>query len=111
MAVGCKRILAQIQINDVEIASRESVVDLSPSPPVHSSSTTSSTDPTTDVRGPFTPALDLQIAAEATPHCEGNGGLYICRLRGGQSNRIFPLTAGHVVLHRAYIVMTLLSQE
>ena len=56
----------------------------------------SSTDPTADVRGPFTPALSLQIATEATPHCEGTGGLYICE--GGQSNRIFLLTALHVVL-------------
>jgi hypothetical protein len=37
----------------------------------------------------------LQIAARATPHFEGTGGIYICE--GGESKRVFFLTAWHVV--------------
>ena len=93
-AVGCKRILAQFQITDVEIAFRESVVIRSAGPQLLNY--VPCMDPTADVRNRFTPTLGLQIAAKDTPHFEGTGGLYICE--GGESNRIFVLTARHVVL-------------
>ena len=94
-AVGCKDILAQSQTTDIEIAFRESIftrfaggprlIDYVPS-----------TDPAVDLCGPFTPALGLQIAPKSAPHFEGTGGLYLCE--GGESDRIFLLTARHVVL-------------
>ncbi|EIW74633.1 hypothetical protein CONPUDRAFT_140422 [Coniophora puteana RWD-64-598 SS2] len=90
----CKEILLEYAITDVEIAFRESVytryaglrlLDHVPS-----------VDATADVRGPFTPALGLQIAPKAFPYLEGTGCLYLCE--GGESDRIFLLTARHVVL-------------
>ena len=91
-AVGCKGILARSHMTDIEIAFRESVftrfkrlIDYVPSE-----------DPTADRRGPFTPALGLQIAPKSAPHFEGTGGLYLCE--GGKENRTFLLTARHVVL-------------
>ena len=92
-AVGCKDILAQSQITDVEIAFRESVFTRSAGPQLLDY--ISHIDPNVDVRGPFTPALGLQIAAKATPHIEGTGGLYICE--GGERDRVFVLTTRHVV--------------
>ena len=92
-AVGCKDILAQSQITDVEIAFRESVFTRSAGPQLLDY--ISHIDPNVDVRGPFTPALGLQIAGKATPHIEGTGGLYICE--GGESDRVFVLTTRHVV--------------
>jgi hypothetical protein len=98
-AVVCKKILAESQITDVEIAFRESVFTRSaypwiPSPQFYKY--VPSKDPTADVRGPFTPALGLGIAALATPHFEGTGGLYL--REGGESKRVFLLTTRHVVL-------------
>lgn len=45
---------------------------------------------------PLTPALGLQIAAQATPYVEGTGALYI--RESSDSTKVFVLTARHVVL-------------
>jgi hypothetical protein len=51
-------------------------------------------DPDVDVRGPLTPALGLSIAAQATPHAEGTGGIYLAE--GGDSKKVLLVTAHHV---------------
>ena len=53
-------------------------------------------DPTADLRDPFTPPLGLHISPRGALRFEGTGGLYICE--GGESNRVFLLTARHVAL-------------
>ncbi|KAH9009672.1 hypothetical protein EDB83DRAFT_452123 [Lactarius deliciosus] len=93
-AVGCKRILADAQFPDVEIAFRESIFARSIGPQLLDH--TLSIDPTADLRSPFTPALGVQIAPLATPHFEGTGALYL--RESSQSKRVFLLTARHVPL-------------
>ena len=93
-AVRCKEILAEYEIVDVEIAFRESVFTRSAGPQLLDH--LPPFNPTADVRSPFTPALGLQIAPKTFPYFEGTGCLYICE--GGKSDRIFLLTARHVVI-------------
>jgi hypothetical protein len=97
-AIGCNDILVRSHITDVEVAFRESVFTRFAGPQFmdHFSSGDPKEDPTVNVRGPFTPALGLQIAPKATPYFEGTRGLYICE--GGERNRVFLLMARHVVL-------------
>ncbi|KAF8715297.1 hypothetical protein AX14_012638 [Amanita brunnescens Koide BX004] len=108
-AVGCKKLLKEFEITDVEIAFRESVFTRSARSHSRQAaflksryagprllSDVSSYDPTFEARSPFTPALGLRIAAKATPWLEGTGGIYICE--GGESKRVFVLTARHVVI-------------
>ncbi|THU87885.1 hypothetical protein K435DRAFT_762286 [Dendrothele bispora CBS 962.96] len=87
-AVGCKKILAQFP--DIEIAFRESVYTRSAQLLKYDSF-----DPIADISSPFTGVLGVQIAPKNTPY-EGTGALYLCE--GGQSNRVFLLTARHVAL-------------
>ncbi|KAL4066441.1 hypothetical protein V8B97DRAFT_2009811 [Scleroderma yunnanense] len=61
-AVRCKEILAEYEINDVEIAFRESVFTRSAGPQLLDH--VPSVDPTADVRNPFTPALMLTFNQE-----------------------------------------------
>jgi hypothetical protein len=93
-AVRCKEILEEYEIIDVEIAFRESIFTRSAGPQLLDY--VPSFDPTADVRGPFTPALGLQIAPKAFPYFEGTGCLYLCE--GGGSDRVFLLAARHVTL-------------
>jgi hypothetical protein len=93
-AVRCKEILLEYEINDVEIAFRESVFTRLNGPQLLNH--VSFFDPTVDVIGPFTPALGLQIALKNSSYIEGTGCLYL--REGGESDRIFLLTARHVVL-------------
>jgi len=94
LAARCKQILSEYKITNVEIAFRESTYTRSAGPQLLDHAP--SVDPTADVRVPFTPALGLQIAPKTFPHIEGTGCLYLCE--GGGSDRIFLLTARHVVL-------------
>ncbi|KAI0272413.1 hypothetical protein BC834DRAFT_921886 [Gloeopeniophorella convolvens] len=48
-----------------------------------------------DVRSPLTPAPGLSIAALATPHAEGTGGLYLTA--DGDSEKVLLVTARHVL--------------
>ncbi|KAF8342912.1 uncharacterized protein EI90DRAFT_804213 [Cantharellus anzutake] len=93
-AVRCKEILLEYEIIDVEIAFRESIFTRFAGPQLLDH--VPFVDPIADVRGPFTPALGLQIAAKAFPYFEGTGCLYLCE--GGGSDRVFLLTARHVAL-------------
>ncbi|KAI6019520.1 hypothetical protein BKA83DRAFT_4056865, partial [Pisolithus microcarpus] len=63
--VGCKRILAQSQISDVEITFRESVFTWSVG--LQFLDYVPSADPTAVVHGSFTPALGPRIAFKSTP--------------------------------------------
>jgi len=92
--VHCKEILLGYGITDVEIAFCESTYTRYSGPRFLDH--VSYVDPTFDVRVPFTPALGLQIVAKAFPYLEGTGCPYRCEGRG--SNRVFVLTACHVVL-------------
>lgn len=100
-ATGCKKILADAGLPDVEIAFRESHFirssSLAPACPgpqlLHY---VPYIDPTADVSSPFTPALGIRIAPQETPYIEGTGALYLHE--GGQSNRILVLTTRHVAL-------------
>jgi len=92
-AVGFKKLLKEFEITDVEVAFRESLFTRSAGPQLFNY--VSSVHATADVRSPLTPALGLQIAARAI-HFEGTGGIYICE--GGESKRVFILTARHVVI-------------
>ena len=93
-AGGCKKILTAAQFPDIEIAFRESVFTRSAG--VQLLNHVLSVDPSADIRSPFTGALGVQIAPRNTPPFEGTGALYLCE--GGQSNRVFLLTARHVPL-------------
>ena len=90
-AVGCKKLLEGFEITNVEVAFRESLFTRSAGPPLFDY--VPSSHATADVRGPLTPALGLQIAARATPHLEGTGGIYI-----REGGRVLVLTARHVVI-------------
>ncbi|GJJ08867.1 hypothetical protein Clacol_003087 [Clathrus columnatus] len=98
VAAYCKEILVEYGFADVEIAFRESIYTrhvgskhVGPKllDHVHSS------DPTVDLSIPFTPALSLQISPLAFPRIGGTGCLYL--REGGQSERVFLLTARHIV--------------
>ena len=93
-AIGCKRILANAQFPDVEIAFRESVFTQSTGPQLLNPKLY--LDSFADIRSPFTPSLGVQIAPKAIPHSEGTGALYLCE--GGESNHVFLLTARHIAL-------------
>ena len=93
-AVGCERLLKKFKLTDIEVAFRESLFTRSAGPQLLEY--VSSLNATADVRSPLTPALGLQIAAQATPYAEGTGALYI--QESHESRRVFILTARHVVL-------------
>ena len=92
-ANGCLDLLKEFGIDDVEVEFRESIYTRSAGPnllkPVSDSA------PDVDVRGPLTPALGLPIAAQATPHVEGTGGIYLAE--GGCSKKVLLVTARHVL--------------
>jgi hypothetical protein len=92
-ANSCLDLLKEFGITDVEVEYRESIYTRSAGPnllkPVFDP------HPTADVRGPLTPVLGLSIAAQATPHAEGTGGLYLAE--GGDSKRVLLVTARHVL--------------
>lgn len=93
-AEHCKKVLKEYEITDVEIAFRESVFTRSAG--LQFLDHASRLDPTVDIRGPFTAALGIQIAPKALPYLEGTGCLYLCE--SSESDRVFLLTARHVVL-------------
>ena len=90
-AHGCVDLLKQSGVN-IKVKFLESVSTWSAGPkllgPVGS-------ELIVDFCGPFTPVLGLCIAAQATPHVEGTGGLYIAE--GGDSKKVLLLTARHVL--------------
>ncbi|KIY47900.1 hypothetical protein FISHEDRAFT_74238 [Fistulina hepatica ATCC 64428] len=90
---GCLALLREFDITDVDVEFRESIYTRSTGPKLLKP--VCDLHPTVDVRGPLTPALGLPIAALDTPYTEGTGGFYISE--GGDSNKVFVVTARHVV--------------
>ncbi|KZV80173.1 hypothetical protein EXIGLDRAFT_630707, partial [Exidia glandulosa HHB12029] len=97
--IDCLKLLREYKLDDVEVEFRASTYVRTASqtvrgprllPPV------SDLDPTVAVRAPFTAALGLSIAAQATLDYEGTGGLYIAQ--GGGSSNILLLTVGTCVV-------------
>jgi hypothetical protein len=92
-AHGCLDILREYGITDVEIEYRESIYTRSAG--LNLLKPVEDEHPTAPVRGPLTPVLGLFIAAQATPHVGGTGGLYLAE--GGDSKKILLVTARHVL--------------
>lgn len=97
-AAKCKQMLAEYQITDVEIAFRESIFTRSAGPRLLKSDRFYHPliHPPVNVRDPFTPTLGVPISPKDFSHFGGTGGLYL--REGGERNRVFLLTARHVVL-------------
>jgi hypothetical protein len=94
VALKCKELLQKNDIVDVDVELRESVVTRSGGPRFLDPAFLS--DPTVEVRRPLTATLGLSICAESTAWAEGTGGFFMAE--GGDSKRIFLITARHVVL-------------
>ncbi|RPD77947.1 hypothetical protein L226DRAFT_611127 [Lentinus tigrinus ALCF2SS1-7] len=95
VAVTCKDILVkEFEITDVEVEIRESVVTRAAGPKLLSPPEFYS-DPIANMKDPLTTALCLPISAENSPYVEGTGGFYLAE--GGDSKRVFLVTARHVV--------------
>ena len=92
-ANGCLDLLKEFGITDVEVEFRESTYTPLTGPNLLEPA--SDLDPDVDVRGPLTLALGLSIAAQATPHAEGTGGIYLAE--GGDSKKVLLVTARHVL--------------
>lgn len=92
-AAGCLELLQQFDIADVEVEFRNSIYIRSAGPSLLKP--VSDLHPTVDVRRALTPVLGLSIAAQATPHVEGTGGLYLAEVGGSQN--ILLVTARHVL--------------
>jgi hypothetical protein len=92
-ANSCLGLLEQFGIADVEVEFRGSMYTRSAGPSLLKP--VSNLHPTVDVRGAPTPVLGPSIAALATLHAEGTGGLYLAE--GGGSQKVLLLTARHVL--------------
>ena len=108
-AVACLELLKSYKITDVEIEFRESIFSRFARPKLLESGGDPNMGRTpsglnfhynnavSEVRGPLTPALGLQIAARATPYAEGTGGLYISEGSNSLSDKVYILSTRHVV--------------
>ena len=94
VALQCKGLLEKNDITDVHVELRESIVTLSVGPRFLDPAAFDS-DPTVEVRRPLTATLGLNICAGSTSCTEGTGRFYMAE--GGDSKRIFLVTARHVV--------------
>lgn len=93
-ATGCKKILGDYEITDVEIAFRESVFTWFATTQFLGHVT--ATHPTVEVRRPFTAALGLNVSPKAFPSLHGTSCLYLCD--GDNSDKILVLMARHTAL-------------
>ncbi|OCH84906.1 hypothetical protein OBBRIDRAFT_815290 [Obba rivulosa] len=91
--IGCRELLVESNITDVDVEIRESVVTRSAGPKLLTS--TYSSDSTVDVREPLTTTLGLPICAQSTPWAEGTGSFSI--VEGGDTERLLLVTARHVI--------------
>ncbi|KAI0277793.1 hypothetical protein BGY98DRAFT_977540, partial [Russula aff. rugulosa BPL654] len=93
VAVGLRCILLANAIEDVHVEIRESVVTASAKmyEPVPSS------DPTVQVREPFSTALGITICAEDTPHIQGTATLFFTV--SSKPGKLFLLAARHVLFN------------
>ncbi|KAF3923240.1 hypothetical protein ABW21_db0200588 [Orbilia brochopaga] len=92
-AIGCQTILAKAHLTDIEVAFRESIYGTTSGAQLRPVGTSIALE---DVEKPFSAAMGIPIAPMEEPHFEGTAGVYI--KEGGNSHRIFLLTARHVVL-------------
>ncbi|KAF5346983.1 hypothetical protein D9758_010100 [Tetrapyrgos nigripes] len=97
-AKGCKGILDQAGFPEIEIAFRHSIITRSAGPRLLelNSSPINLHPDVSSLRSPFTPILGVQIAPLKTPYYEGTGAVFI--RENSESERVFLLTARHVVL-------------
>ena len=94
VALKCREVLDSYHIQDVEVEIRESRIIKQAGPrfldPVLPS------NPTVTAREPYTATLGIPISAKSMPWAKGTGGFYISA--GGNDNKIYLVTARHVVL-------------
>jgi hypothetical protein len=96
VAHKCRELLEEYGITDVDVEIRESVVTRSVGPKLlEPTKLTLTLKRTVDVREPLTATPGLPICAQSTPWVEGTGGFFMAE--GGDSNRLFLITARHVV--------------
>jgi hypothetical protein len=93
VALKCKKYLEQEGITDVHVELRESIVSRWAGPRFLDPPRTP--EPTVEACRPLTSTLGLSICAASTAWTEGTGGFFIAE--GGDSKRIFLVTARHVV--------------
>ncbi|KAM5543708.1 hypothetical protein V8D89_002325 [Ganoderma adspersum] len=93
VALACKAVLVEHGIEDVEVEIRESRVARSAGPKLFKPGL--KFDPAAEFRICLTPTLGLTISNAATPWAEGTGGFFIAS--GGADNKVFLVTARHVV--------------
>jgi len=94
VAYSCHQILVESRITDVDVEIRESSVTPLVGPKLLAP--TLSSNATAEIRNPLTPMLGLPISCKNTDYIEGTGGVFLAE--GGESRRLFLLTARHVVL-------------
>ena len=94
VASGCKSLLEEHDIPDVDVEIRESVVTRCAGPKLLPY--TYSSDGTVDIRQPLTTTLGLPISTQAWPHIEGTAGFFIAE--DSDTKRLLLVTARHVVL-------------
>lgn len=94
VALSCLDVLKTYNITDVDVEFRESVYRRSAGPSLLGADSILSR--IAPFRVPVSPLVGLSIAAGVTPHTEGTGGIYFSE--GGDSDKVFLLTARHVVL-------------
>jgi hypothetical protein len=93
VAFKSRELLVEYNIADVDVEIRESIATRTAGPklltPVYSS------DRSAGIREPITTTLGLPICAQSTPWAGGTAGFFITE--GGDSKRLFLVTARHVV--------------
>lgn len=94
VAATCQNILVEFSITDVDVEIRESLVTPLVGPKLLKP--TVSFDPVLDVRNSLTHTLGLPIASKPMPWVEGTASFFIAE--GGESKRLFLVTARHVVI-------------
>lgn len=96
VAHSCKQILVQFDIVDVDVEIRGSSATFLGGPKLLvPDAYPSFSKPIVDIKNPLTPTLGLPISGKLTPWAEGVGGFFIAE--GGDSKRLFLVTARHVV--------------
>ncbi len=98
VTLQCKQLLLDYSINDVDVEIHQSdVIRFSGAPLLRP---TFVSNPTVDVRQPFTAMPGITICAESTPWAEGTGGFFLDE--GGGGKRLLLATARHVVFPQSH---------
>ncbi|KAH7889041.1 hypothetical protein F5I97DRAFT_1935411 [Phlebopus sp. FC_14] len=94
VAQKCKKVLRDRGIDDVEVEIRESKIISLAGPRLLEPGL--DTDPTVDLREPFTHTLGITICSRITPWAEGTAAFFL--EESGEGKRLLLATARHVVL-------------